>query len=120
MSELAGQIAVVGEQEQALAVVIQSAHGIEPHGKIPKLVQHGSPAFRVGYGGHFPGGLVVHDVAFLRFRQGRAPVHPHVLSRFHLRAHVADDLSIHGDAPFGHQFFGRTPRSHAARRQILL
>src|SRR5580692_2815045 len=53
-----GELAVVGEQQQTLAVVIQPAHRIDARLDTPQQIHYGRTAFRIAYRCYAVRGLI--------------------------------------------------------------
>ena len=60
-----GKFAVVGEQQQALTVFIQSADGVHPLRYVLHQLRYASSAQLIVHGGHKAARLVEHDIVFL-------------------------------------------------------
>ncbi len=92
--------AIVGHQQQALAIEIQPAHRIDARAHFSYQVHYRRPALWVGDGGHASLGLVHYQVNMPLRPLEQLPVHANVVAlRIGLAAQFADDLPIHRDAP---------------------
>ncbi len=121
MGELGGQVAVVGQQQQAFGVVVQPADRVDVLVHAAQQIDHGRAPLRIGPGGHEAGGLVEQDVA-LGFGAAHAPaVHADVvLVGVGLGAQLANGRAVDRHAAFGNQRLGGPPRRDARLRQDLL
>jgi hypothetical protein len=96
MAQLERQVAVVGQQQQALAVQVQPAHGIEPHRSLEQRLQP-RPAARVVEHRQHARGFVEHQIAApgRRPRLDQLAIDAHlVLLRVHLDAQFRDHRAI--------------------------
>ena len=114
-------VSVVGEEEQPLAVVIQTADGEKADRIVRKLVHDGGAAFRIGNRRDLADGLVIGDIVFFFLRTDDFTVHGDRVPGFvHLNAHFGDDRTVHGHAAFLNHFFGCPAGGDAAQGKILL
>ncbi len=111
--------AIVGEQEQALAVLVQPADGEEPLRRLDELLPgrvFGAPV----RAGQIPGRLVQHDVT-MPLADHRPAIHADFR---HGRVHFDPQLSDHpagdGDTPRDDDLFTCPARAQAGARQDLL
>ena len=91
MREHIGEIAVVGHQQQTLAVFIQTAHRENAGGHILNKIHHGFTAQLVTYGGDIAAGLMEHNVIFLLFFHNAdlfTVHHEHIMVDIHFIAHL--------------------------------
>lgn len=97
MGEAVGEVAVVGEEEKALGVPVQAAHGVEA-GDLREEVKDGAPGVGVVAGGGVPLGLVEGEDQPLLGQLHPLPVHLHEVLRPHL---LAEDrhLPVHPHPP---------------------
>jgi hypothetical protein len=115
-----GQFAVVGQENQALGVLVKPAHGVHPARLSGNKPQDGRSAEFIRRSAQNAGRLVekVIDLALLldlnavhfdarRFRVG-------------LYAHLSYEHAIDGDAALGDDLFAFAPRSHARVGEYLL
>jgi len=121
MGELRSQVAVVGQQQQALGVVVQPADRVDVFVHATQQIDHGPAPLRVGPRGHEAGGLVQQDVA-LDLGAAHAPaIHADVvLIAVGLGAEFANGRAVDRHATLGNQGLGRSPRGDAGLRQDLL
>ena len=61
--ELVGEIAVVGDEQEAFAQVVQASDGVEPFAQLCEELHHGGPALGIAHRGYEAPGLVEHEVA---------------------------------------------------------
>ena len=102
--------AVVGHEQQALAVLIQTAHRVQAGGDIAHQLHHGLAAQLVAGGGHIAAGLVQGQIVHLLILADidALVVHvQHVAVGVHLVAHL-DGVAVDLHAALGNDLFCRT------------
>ena len=102
--------AVVGHEQQALAVLIQTAHRVQAGGDIAHQLHHGLAAQLVAGGGHIAAGLVQGQIVHLLILADidALVVHvQHVAVGVHLVAHL-DGVAVDLHAALGNDLFGGT------------
>src|SRR5688572_3194377 len=121
MRQARGEIAVVCQQQQPFAVVVEAANRVDVFAHAMEQVDHRLTTLRIGAGGDDARRLVQQDVAMaLRGAQPPAVNADVVGQRVGLDAHFTDRPAVDRDAPFLDQLLGRTPRGDARLRQDLL
>ena len=123
MREAVHERAVVGEEEESLAVLVETPHGHEALAHLPaQEVGHGAPAERIRERGKDARRLVHEDRA--RLLHGRAEgraVHRDAHGRgVYTQARLRHDASVHGHAPGGDHLGRMAARGHPAVRQHVL
>ncbi len=119
--ELRHQIAVVGEQQQALAHVVEPADRKDPLLDSLEQIHDRGPPLRIADGGH--GALrFIHgeiDVALGAAKQ--LALHSNLIdARVGLGARFGDDVPVDRDQAGGDQLFGFSPGGNSRRSQDLL
>ena len=121
MGQQGGKIAVVGQDEQALRVVVKPADGVDVLGHASEQVHDGATPLRVAERRDDAARLVEQDVAAAGIGLDPAPVHPDIVrGEVRLRAQFAHRVAVDCDAAVRDQCFGRTPRGDAGVRENLL
>ena len=102
--------AVVGHEQQALAVLIQTAHRVQAGGDIAHQLHHGLAAQLVAGGGHIAAGLVQGQIVHLLILADIDALVVHVqyvAVGVHLVAHL-DGVAVDLHAALGNDLFCRT------------
>ena len=121
VEEVVHQVAVVGQQQQTLAVVVQPPDRVQAHRVIAELVHHRRAAFGVGDGRHLAHRLVVRQIVLFFLNFANLAIHRHHVGGFiHLHAHFGDNLPVYRHMPVGNQLFGVAARRHAGEGKKLL
>jgi hypothetical protein len=116
-----GEVAVIGEQEQAFSVVVEPSDRIDVLAHAAQQIDDGGTPLRIRPRGHVPLRLVQEDVAMALRGLHAASVDADVVSRrIGLDAHFAYGLPVDRHASFGDQFLRRAPGGDARLRQHLL
>ncbi len=109
--EMAGQLAVVGQQQQALGVEVEPADGDDARQLRRQLVEDGGAAFGVGVGGDEAARLVVAPEAQrLGHGQGLA-VDQDLVARPDVERGCGQQRAVDADAAFGDPTFGLAARA---------
>ena len=99
--------AIVGEEEEAFAGVVEAANGIDAFGERAEELHDGGAAFRIADGGDVAFGLVEHEIEEALGRlDGFAVDGDGVGVGIGFGAEFGDDLAVEGDAAGGDDFFG--------------
>jgi len=115
------QVAVVGEEQQSLRLVVQAADRVDVFADANEQVDHRPAPLRVGPGRHVAGRLVEQDVALALRRAEAAAVHADVVGvPVGFGAHLEHRLAVDRDPALGDQPFGGAARRHAGLREDLL
>jgi hypothetical protein len=102
MRQRRGELAVVGEQEQAFSVVVEPSDRIDVLAYAAEQIDDGGTPLRIRPRGHVPLRLVEEDVARALRGLHAAAVDADVVSRrIGLDAHFADGLPVDRHASFG-------------------
>ncbi len=110
------QRAVVGDQEQPLAVAVQAAYGIKPAAILRQILQDRAPPLGIVAGAEHVVRLVEQQVN-APFRPQRTAIEcDRVAARIEGHAHLRDRLAVDGDASGGDQAFAGAARTSAALR----
>jgi len=116
-----GELAVVGQQQQAFRVVVQPANRVDVLAHVRQEVEHGRPVLRVLPRGHVPAGLVEQDVAAARRRAHALAVDADVVA---VGVGPAAELgyrgAVHRHAAVEDQPLRRAPRRDAGGGEDLL
>jgi hypothetical protein len=116
-----GQIAVVSDHEQPLALVVEAANGIEALLHLVKELHHCGPAFRVLDRGDEALGLVEDEVAQALWTLQQLAVHADVIAaRIRLGPQFGDNLAVDLDAALLDHPLGAAAAGHAGSCQDLL
>ena len=97
------EVAVVGEEDQALGVGVQTARGNQPHAGQRDEIRHLARGVPVAHRGHVARRLVQGDVMALARRgpNGLAVEGENLRVRIDARAGNRDDLAVHGNPTGG-------------------
>src|SRR5579885_3876644 len=115
------EFAVVGQQQQAFAVIIQPPDRINPLLDAAQQVHDGLAALRIADRGHHALGFVQGDVnVALRFFKKTAVDFDMVAIEVRLGAELRDRPAVDGDAAFGDHLLGFPPAGDAGLRQDFL
>jgi len=110
VGELGRQVAVIGEDQQALGVEVEASDRIHGFAHPGEEIHHRGPALRIHARGDVAGGLVEQDVAVPLRPFHAAAVHPDVVGGgIGLDAHLTRHDAVHGDASLGHEPLGGAP-----------
>jgi hypothetical protein len=111
VSEETREVAIVGDQEQALAVLVEAADGVELDVPDGEEIEDRLAALVVARGGEKAGGLVEHEVPVATAKHGDAVNHDLVevgvgpgaegLTHFTVYAHAAGEDHLLGRAARG-------------------
>ena len=112
MHEPIGQVAVVGQQQQALAVLVEPADGVDALADVRHQIDGPRPAAGIVVGAEVAARLVDQPVDELLAVQ-RLAIHAHGIAGFDLRAQLADDAAIRPRPGRGRS----VPRNAAASRR---
>src|SRR3569832_1014249 len=119
-----GELAVVGEQQQAQRVEVEATHGDPASADAWQAIEYGRPSFRIGLTAYLAGGFVIHEHARPRLfhrrrRSDDAAIDAHDVAvrdtGAELRGRVVD-----GDASGAYPFFDAATRTHTGTRQPFL
>src|SRR6202044_2844184 len=115
------QRAIIREQQQSLASVVQPPHRIHAPHTLPHNIHHRRPPFRIAHRRHIPLRLVHHEVEQLLWPRNRGSIHTNRVGRkIRLRPQFAHHGAIHRHAPRQNYFFRLAPRRHPASRHYFL
>ncbi len=121
MCEFAGEVAVVGEQEYAGGVTVETANGIDAFlASVLDEVEHGGTAVGVVGGGDAVFRLVEEYVAFTLRCYHFAVVFDNVGGGFYLYAEFFDSFAIDGDESLCDKFVGLSTRADAGVGHIFV
>src|SRR3569832_1005875 len=124
MHQTIGELAVVGEQQQAQRVEVEATHGDPASADAWQAIEYGRPSFRIGLTAYLAGGFVIHEHARPRLfhrrrRSDDAAIDAHDVAvrdtGAELRGRVVD-----GDASGAYPFFDAATRTHTGTRQPFL
>jgi hypothetical protein len=112
MGETVGQLALVGQQDQAGGVDVQPPHRIQALG-LRNQGYHGRAALRVA-GARYDARRLVErvDDPLVRARY-RAAVDRHRLAGADVASRIGDRVAVDRDPAGAHDRLGRAPRGHA-------
>jgi len=121
MQQALGQRAVVGEDQQALGVVIQPTDRVHVLADVGDEIDDRRPLLGVLPCRHVAPRLVQQDVAVLGGHMDARAIHADVVGgRVRLRAERGDRGAVDRHAAVGDQLFGRPSRGDARRGEDLL
>jgi len=101
MGEMIGKVAIVGEQQEAGAVLVQPPRRVQPETAVffGEEADHRLSPPLVAEGGDDPGGLVQHEGhRLLRFQAERPAVQRDAVSRAYRMAEIGDYLAVDSHA----------------------
>ena len=113
-----GQLAVVGQQDQARRVRVEPPHRIEPLAAGDERDDR-RPSLRVLGRAHVARGLVERVDDVLALQGGHAAVDRDVVALPHVARRIADDLAADGDAPGEHELLRGPARGDAGVGEVL-
>jgi len=120
VGEAVGQFAVVGDQQQPLAVFIEATDGEQPLGRLGKEVNHPGPTLGVAVGAEHPGRLVDQIVRPAMDAESLA-IEPDILCvGIDAGPQFRDGLAIHGHPARGDVLFAAAAGPNAGHRQQSL
>ena len=108
VGELAGEIAVVGQQQQPLGVHVQAADGLDIGGNIEVVVDK-RPAALVLATAELPLGFVVEDIAVFTLQGDGLAIHGDLIAGFDAAADLINDFVVNGDTAGGNPAVGFAP-----------
>ena len=121
MGERHGEIAVVGENQQTLGIVVEPPYRVDVLAYVLQQIQHRRPPLGIRSRGDVPGRLVEQKIAErLRALDAAIVDADFVGLRVGFAAELAHGLAVHRDAALDDQLLGRPPRRHAGGREDLL
>jgi hypothetical protein len=113
MQQAFGERPVVGEEQQAFRVVVESSHGVDVLGDLGEQIEHGRPALRVLPRRDVAPGFVEQDVAVARGDPDPRAVDADVVAAgLGPRAEFQYGRAVHRHAPLGDQRLRRAPRGY--------
>ena len=106
MGDVGDQVAVVGKQEKAAAVLVKPPHGDEAGGDGVDELRDATPAVTIARRAQIPDGLVQHDGALFpgQLGQGLVVYEDFLLGGIDLYAHLTYDISIDAHASVADHF----------------
>ena len=115
------QVAVIGEQQQPLRLVIEAAHRVDVLADTAQQIDDRRPPLRIGSGRHIPARLVQQQVAVVLDDLHTAAIDADVVpSGIRLRPKLEGGDAVHAHASLAHHLLRRAPRCDAGLRQDLL
>ena len=115
----AGQRAVVGQQQQALAGEVKPADADHARQLGRQPLEHRGAALRVAMRGHQADRLVVAPKPRALRHRDHVPVHHHEVASSNEGGGMRDDLVVEPHLALGHQLLGIAPARHPGARQPL-
>ena len=112
--------AVIGQQQHALGIQVQSADGIEASGQVGDKLGHGGPSPGVGHRAQVPGGLVEKHVEFLLDFNALAVDLDDVALGIDFRSEFLSVPAVDSHAAGSHQLFASPAGSHSGKRKKML
>jgi len=107
LGELIGEVAIVGNHEQAFAEVVEAADGVKALGCLREELHYGGTAFRIGDGGDEAPGLVEHEVTLALGSLQQLSIDADVVAgSVCFGAERRDDLAVDLDPAAGDHLFG--------------
>lgn len=121
MGEPRGQLAVVGQEQQAFGVVVEPSDRVDALAHARQQVDDSRPALGIGHRRHIAARFVQQEIAERLAHGDPAPVDADViLFRVGFRSELAHDGAIDADASLEHQAFSRAPGGDTGRREDFL
>ncbi len=119
--QLVRGLAVIGEQQRALGVIIEPPHGEDPAFEPLDILADRRPALRVMHRGDDPGRLVKQvPLPLIRGDDGGTVHHDQVFVAVDLGAQGGDDLTVDLHATVENQLLGGATRRDARAGEVLL
>jgi hypothetical protein len=115
-----GQVAVVGQQEQALTVLVETADGVDTLMNVRHQVHGPRPAGGVVVGAQVAARLVDDPIDGPLNLQRLAIDLDLLVLGIDLGAELADDVAVHGDAAAENQLLAVPPRTDASVGQVFV
>src|SRR5688500_9496545 len=114
VGQACGKVAVVAEEQQAFAVVVEPPDWIDVLAHALQEIDDGLPPLRIRSGRDDARRFVQQDVS-LALRRAKTPaVHADVISRWiRLDPHLADRVAVDGNAAFLDQLLSSASRSYS-------
>ena len=120
VGELVGQLAIIGKQQETLAIDIKPAHGIDAGGDIDQI-DHCRATLGVIHRRDHANGLIQHQVgAGRRLTDGLAINLNHILTEIHPGTGLLNHTAIHRHATGGNHAFTVATRRDARTSEHLL
>ena len=119
VSQFVGKFAIVGEDHQAGAVLVEPTNGINALGDSRDQVNHLRPAAGVGTGRNISARFIDKQVHQL-FALNALAINFNAVFQGNLGTQFFDGGVIHGDAALQDQFFARPARAKPGSRKDLL
>ncbi len=114
MREELGEVAVIGEDQRALCIPVETADRMHRHAKFGDEIHHRARGMGIGARGDVAGRLVEEEVDAAVREGHRAPVYRDRLPlRVDLHPHLGDRLAVDGDVPGSDELLGLPSRSDA-------
>jgi hypothetical protein len=115
------QLAVVGQQQQAFRVVVESPDRIDALADAAQQIHDGRPALRIDHRGHESARLVEQQIAERLAHGDAAAVDADVVPiGIGFRAELAHHGAVHADTALAHQVFRRASRADAGGGENFL
>ena len=116
-----GKFAVAGEQQQALAVIIEASHGIDALLDAAQQVHHGLAALGIAHRGDAFGGLVERQIDHALGIMQQAAIHFDVIAiQIGLAPELGDRRAINKNAPLQNELLGFAARGHSGAGKNFL
>jgi hypothetical protein len=116
MHQSLGEVSVAGQQEEALAVIVEAADGIHVAHAPVQQVEHRGTSLGIVTRRHIATRLVQQDVPGRGAESDAATVDPDVVGHGRPCSQRAHHSAVDGDTPVDNQLFRGASGRHASRR----
>ena len=120
VEQAVGEVAVVGDQEDAAGGEVEPAHRVEAGAGAVQQAHHRGATLGIGEGGDHAAGLVEHQVARGLGDEAAAVDLDDVDAQVGPGTQLADHLAVHADAPGQDELLAGAPRGDARSGNDLL
>ena len=115
------KLAVIGHQQQAFAVIVETPDRVDPLSQSPNKLHDGLAPFRIEHRCHAVLRLIQHDVHLMLRRMEQAMIHLNVIARdVGFRAEFRNDYAVHHHVAFANQHFRLAAAGDTGLRKNLL
>ncbi len=115
------ELAVVGEQQQPFAVIIEATHRVDTLAHALHQIEHRRPALGIAGSGDVAGGLVQNEIYLAIRKANQLAIHFDVVSRgVRFASQLNSHLAVDGDPALDHELFSFAAAGDTGVGQQLL